>query len=311
MKHYVDKMPGAPGVNQAWLNESYDLLEVKPQAKDFNDLTLYEYSELLLHKSRWDLYRTRLSLNLGSEAFRRLLQGVRETWNTLAHFRGDVTARQREQLRFCADWLARHQVPVGLNDQAGKATAEMPAANAEPATTFTEPSTSADSQDVRPTDEALQPTDSRYAPLALALRAIPPRQDSVQWGFDQIEGAINSPLPPSARQHRAWWANDSVGHVQSQQWLDVDWRVSQINLSDERVTFTRIREREKAYIRFFSQLEAKLRALEGFRLKEMSPDGQSWFTVAVLPERGPQILYFFASFARQCSLPNRTVHRHA
>jgi hypothetical protein len=95
-----------------------------------------------------------------------------------------------------------------------------------------------------PTEEVLGPDDSRYAPLAIWLQSRLSSEDRVQLAFVEVEEIIGGPLPASARTHRAWWANDPVGHVQSQQWLDVGWRVAPINMTEEKVTFARIRERK-------------------------------------------------------------------
>jgi len=69
-------------------------------------------------------------------------------------------------------------------------------------------------------------------------------------------------------------------------------------MTEERVTFARIKEREKAYIEFFSVLQTDVREKTSFPLKDVGPDGQSWLTVAALPEGGPQCMYFIFSFAR-------------
>ena len=113
-----------------------------------------------------------------------------------------------------------------------------------------------------------------------------------------MEDIIDGKLPPSARTHRGWWANDSVGHVQSQQWLEVGWRVAQINMTDGRVTFARIREREAAYISFFSALQNDVQDATDFPLRELSPDGHCWQTAASLPEDGAKRLHFVFSFSR-------------
>jgi hypothetical protein len=120
----------------------------------------------------------------------------------------------------------------------------------------------------------------------------------VRLTFQDVEEIIDNQLPPSARRHRAWWANDPVAHTHSQLWLEVGWRVGQINMTEERVTFARIRQRERAYIHFFSALQTDMREKTSFPLRNIGPDGQSWLTAATLPEGGPQSLYFIFSFAR-------------
>ena len=48
---------GKSEINQQWLEESFSRLTPGEKPKSFEELTLYEYTELLLHKSRWDFYR--------------------------------------------------------------------------------------------------------------------------------------------------------------------------------------------------------------------------------------------------------------
>jgi hypothetical protein len=150
---------------------------------------------------------------------------------------------------------------------------------------------------IAPTEEALGPSDSRYAPLAIWLQSQPSSRDRARLTFEDIEGIIGGALPPSAHQHRAWWANDP-SHVHAKQWLDAGWRVAQVSAAEQRVIFARIAGREKAYIDFFSALQAEVRARTGFPLRSVSPGGQGWLTAAGLPENRAQCLYFSFSFAR-------------
>ena len=117
--------------------------------------------------------------------------------------------------------------------------------------------------------------------------------------FEEIEAIIDGELPGSAHRHSAWWADDTVSHAQSREWLDAGWREGQLNMTEQRVTFVRIKSRERAYIGFFSDLQNDLGEQPSFPLKQTSPDRQSWLTAAALPQDGPQSLYFAFSFARR------------
>jgi hypothetical protein len=294
---------GQPSIDPQAVEESFVALVPKEKPKEFDDLTLYEFTELLVHKDRWSFYQP--LFNLEPDALRKLLDEVRQTRNTLAHFRGDISPTQRDQLKFCVDWLAKYSVddltqqlegiPVTWPVPAPERPRE-PQVMRESGMTYQMATDSAG--DVAPTDEVLGPSDSRYAPLAIYLNGQPSSQDRVQLRFVQIEDIIDGDLPLSARQHRSWWANDSVSHIQSQQWLDVGWRVGQISMTEQRVTFVRIKERERAHIDFFSALQGRLRQTKKFQVKPISPDGQSWLVAASLPEGGPQSLFFNFSFAR-------------
>lgn len=141
--------------------------------------------------------------------------------------------------------------------------------------------------------------ESRYTPLALYLQTLPLDHDKEELSFEDIELFIGGRLPRYARQHRSWWANDSTGHVQSIQWLAAGWRVSSVNMSAERVVFSRIKEREQAYIQFFSQLLTDLRLTNDIPVNSISPDGQSWINVLRLgSQREGHTSFLGFSFAR-------------
>ena len=138
----------------------------------------------------------------------------------------------------------------------------------------------------------------RYAALADWLQSRPGRIDKVQLTFNEIEEIIEADLPASARNHRAWWANDFVGHTHSQLWLEAGWRTTYINLSEGKITFNRIREREKAYITFFSKLLDEFRRKADFPIREASPDGASWIVIQTIPRDGASFGSFTFSFSR-------------
>jgi hypothetical protein len=299
LRSYLEKLPGSPEVDQKLMQESFAQLDKDETPKSLDELTLWEYTELLLEKSRWEFYRSTFA-PLRPEALRKLLSGIQKTRNVLAHFKREITSAERQQLEFCSEWLSAHPIQLSAawpTPQPSVASHEtrVPESLAGPADSST--STSHD-QPLTPQAEMVSPDDTRYAPLALWLQGRTLDTGTVTLSFSDVEGILGAILPPSARQHRSWWANDSVGHVQSQQWLDAGWRVSYLNLSEQHVTFTRIQERQKAYIEFFSALDKDLAHVPGFPLKAASPDGQSWHTLATLPRGGPQILYFVAAFSR-------------
>lgn len=62
---------------------------------------------------------------------------------------------------------------------------------------------------------------------------------SVEMTFDEIERFIDG-LPASARRYRAWWSNEREGrHVQAHAWMDSGWRVENVDLTVEKVRFTK------------------------------------------------------------------------
>lgn len=62
---------------------------------------------------------------------------------------------------------------------------------------------------------------------------------SVEMTFGEVDDIVGG-LPASARRYSAWWSNEREGnHVQAHAWTDAGWRVESVNLTAERVRFTR------------------------------------------------------------------------
>lgn len=76
----------------------------------------------------------------------------------------------------------------------------------------------------------------KYNPLATYLIPLPKRE--VCLGFAEIERVLGSPLPPTARKDRPWWANTLASNHGSI-WLMAGWKVSRVDLHGEKVTFVR------------------------------------------------------------------------
>gem|GEM_PF-2798363 len=74
-----------------------------------------------------------------------------------------------------------------------------------------------------------------YGPLRCYLEERSPAAIAVT--FAQIERILGRRLPASARRHRPWWGNSSVGHSHARAWLDAGYAVVAVDLQSERVTF--------------------------------------------------------------------------
>jgi len=270
--------------------------------KSFNDLTMNEIITLFLHQDRWPRYQPAFSIE--PKAIFNLLDNIRQTRNILAHFRRELTATQRDQLRVGVNWLERHQAKV-------REIFALPAlGDTGPA------AVGAKGDEDRPVDSSpiltdepdsivddLGPDESRYAALAVFLQRQPPNEDNLTLTFNQIEEIIGGELPPSAYKRRAWWANDSVSHVQSQQWLAADWKAAWVTLTEQQVRFTRIKERNRLYIEFFSNLLEELKNTDSnFPLTGVpSPDGRHYFRLTHVPfestyRRVGSLAYTFTRF---------------
>lgn len=70
-----------------------------------------------------------------------------------------------------------------------------------------------------------------------------------QASFEEIEDILGSPLPKSARTHKAWWANQ--GKAQSLAWMKANRRTRGIDLKEETVTFEYFNDKMKSSVREF------------------------------------------------------------
>lgn len=73
----------------------------------------------------------------------------------------------------------------------------------------------------------------KYMELAAHLAGL----DNARWtaSFEEIERILGFPLPDSARNHQAWWANQM--RSQSLGWQLAGWKATDLDLQNERVTF--------------------------------------------------------------------------
>ncbi len=281
-----DFKPKQDLVEQAFAQHLYR----KEPSKPFEQLTQNHYIDLFLHEDRWDYYSSIFSFD--RKKIRSFLDDARRTRNDAAHFRSEeITSDQRERLKTCRDWLARHEDAVhkAFSKDIAKQKDQLTAS-----TLTTSIRVVVSEEPLHPTeevhflgsyaqlDEELNSNDSRYTRLALWLQKEPLDEESVSLTFRQIEDIIGDELPKSAHQHRSWWANDSVSHIQSQQWLEAGWRVSGVNIVEERVTFTRIKDREKVYNNFFSTLHEKISQQAQLETKPYTPNNRSYMTIGYI-----------------------------
>jgi CBS domain-containing protein/alkylated DNA nucleotide flippase Atl1 len=254
----------------------------------FERLTLSQYIDLFLLRDRWQFHKEEFPID--PKLIRTLLIGVLDTRNKLAHFRAELSSAEREQLRFCKDWLSRHR--NRSTAAAVIARVDVPEIDGGPPSTA-EPVAMPLSDD-RLSDEAPGPTDSRFSLLGVYLQNQSADLSGVKLGFQQIESIIQNLLPPSARRHRSWWANDPTTHAQASDWVSNGWKVSDVDFEHEEVVFTPLLDRRRAYAAFFDALALKLN--DSPLLSVSSSRGQPWLVVGRLP-RGAAVGQLTVSFA--------------
>lgn len=79
----------------------------------------------------------------------------------------------------------------------------------------------------------------KYSRLAQAFAQL--TDTDTQLSFAQIEDWLGERLPASAREHRAWWANDP-SHAQARAWMASGWRSQDVDLASETLRFRRHQE---------------------------------------------------------------------
>ena len=152
------------------------------KGKPFDKLTFGDYLYILLNEKTWPVMQQVFDMP-SPEAVRSILDGVRRTRNDLAHFQGEITSDQRDQLRFCAEWLGRCQIAYQEEIEKEVEKAAVPA--------------SAKVGDIQEElAEEVIPSDSRYAPLGICLQGQPGNIDRLQMTYAEIEKIIGGSLPP-------------------------------------------------------------------------------------------------------------------
>jgi hypothetical protein len=258
------------------------------QDKPFDQLTLLESTRIFCHPRTWHNYG-QVHFSVTPKALGNLLNIVREIRNPWAHFRANPTPSQRRQLKFAQLWFKRNDPVYPTNTLDSSKTVQPVKLN------------EADEESLpylTTYEEEIEEGDSKYARLAVFLSNQPEDTEQLQLGFDEIEEILGFDLPASAREHRAWWSNDTVGHSWSKDWLDVDWRVASVNMSKQAVRFARIKERQKAYIDFYGALINHLRKQAGFTHLQSMPTGVNWDWARDVVVENRKIASFNYSFGR-------------
>lgn len=280
---------GGSQVDEDVLAEAFEKhLDDKRPPDTFDTLTLANYISLFLYKDNWGYLEEVFGLK--KAAMTTLLESVRLTRNDLAHFR-EIGADQSRQLRDCYDLMVEHEKAIRT---------VFPAYTPSIIETVSPigEERELEAGTVIPIADEPQPGESRYAALAIWLQGQPPGTDVITSSFDSIEAIIGGELPLSSYKNRSWWANDSVGHVQSKQWLDVGWRVAGINMSERSVRFSRIEDRQRGYIDFYNMVDGELRKLPGFEHIAISPDGTNWHSVRSISGAGQILAWLNFAFGR-------------
>lgn len=258
-----------------------DTVKNAQRTKTFKDLTLSEYIQLTFNEQAWSTLES--TFDMQKKPMRTMLESVRSIRNKLMHFRPDIEDGERKNLRFCADWFKNHQ------PSSEKALDTI---------RYTEIDSEVINDDYERQEDIVEnktiSAQSKYTPLVDYLHS--QSENKVSFSFDKIEQILQSTLPSSAREHRAWWANDRTSHTQSKLWLEAGWRVTSINMTEQTVVFAKTREREWAFIDFFSEIMARLNEKHpDLPLSHSRPNGRPEQTLAHFPGKSLPIIAYFSA----------------
>ena len=150
--------------------------------RPFDKLTFGDYQHILLNEKSWPVMQQVFDMP-SREAVFSILDGVRQTRNDLAHFQGEISSDQRDQLRFCAEWLGRCQIEYQerIERELQKEAVPVPVKSGVIQEELAE--------------EAI-PSDSRFAPLGIFLQGQPGNIDRLQLTYSEMEKIIGGSLPP-------------------------------------------------------------------------------------------------------------------
>lgn len=286
-------VPVSSDDEKAALKDAEERLQLPKAGKPFEKLSFDEFVSILLRHDK----APKLASAKDAAELRTMLDKVRDSRNKLAHFRGDLSATERGHIKYAAAWLERnlpHYLPPPEPPQTppAKPAAPLPSGTkaASPSTPSHQPSDAKLPDDVAGEDTTPSGT---YAALSQYLAALPAETESVTLKFSQIADVLKKPLPKSAFEYRAWWANDH-DHPQAAAWLNQSWKAQAVSMGDQRLTFVRTDSRQQSYIAFFSRVRALIKQKGGIPLRESGPQGSNWEPLVYLDPTGvAQILAVF------------------
>lgn len=199
------------------------------KSKAFDEMNLGDYINLLMSRHIWKFCAP--ILNVEKEWLSELLIKIRQTRNDLAHFRSEISPGSREELRYCANWLRSRYQEYEKQQAGGFIDALLERHEGDEFSRIAREKPVAYDAAV---DGGKAVRRSRYAALADWLAGL--EKEQILLTFKQVEEIIYSPLPVSAYQLRAWWAND---RAHSALWLEAGWEVVYVDLAEKQVVFAR------------------------------------------------------------------------
>ena len=186
--------------------------QTKP-AYEYHKLSFSQHIKLITTERNWPKFE---GVFEPKKLFTTIMEKVGCIRNQLAHFRQRLDPVQQDTLEQARIWLA-----------------SRPKLNS-PSAPHVHP-TALEQVKVK----ASKGTYETFQEWLKTQAGIEGKMSNIKVTFNDIETLMSEPLPSAAREHESWWSNDYVNNPQSLVWLEAGWRVSDVNLAADEVTFRR------------------------------------------------------------------------
>ncbi len=250
LRHYIESVfPDTHSMDAALVRAfKQNKKDLSRPAREYGELSFREHIQLITTERNWEKFAPYFE---PKEIFTRLMDQAGKIRNQLAHFRGELEPIQLSALVRARDWLSvRPKVAARLEVHAV--------------------------QQVFLVGSPALKTADKYAPLYDWLQKSKIDGKNIKLTFEVIEKIIGDELPPSARDHRSWWANDPSTHIQALSWVTAGWVVDDVDLNAKEVTF---RQTNLAlYYTFFSDLLTQLKSIRPGITQTQKASLQNWLS---------------------------------
>jgi CBS domain-containing protein len=219
-------------------------------AKEYTDLSFGDHIQLITAEDNWERFSAYFE---PKEMFLQLMNQVGQIRNQLAHFRGRIEPIQYNALLRARDWLSSRSKPIGARaKEIHRSDIHVPLA-----------------KDNEGKYDALQKWLQEQKEAGVT---------SLRIGFEEIEEILQDSLPPSARTHRSWWANEYSSHVQAMAWLRSGWLVDDADLEKGEIIF---RQSVSAlYPQFFTTMLNQLKETRPGLTQASRVSTQNWLALS-------------------------------
>jgi hypothetical protein len=182
--------------------------------KEFQILTLNDYAKLT--SANWDkfLHFNSFPVNVWAS----MMEGAVVIRNHLAHFRRKLTVLEHDKLKYVESWFRNHPVPSEKFQEAEQFDNSTNDAEGEKK-----------SRKILFEDDKSTESENLLNILVNTVKT-----PTIIIPFESIEQILAGILPSQARDSEAWWIDIFTN---SERWFDAGWRIGQVDLEAQLVTF--------------------------------------------------------------------------